>query len=66
MSRPDMSTVPGEFGPTKNFSFQDNQVIGNSLKTETYKNISHGKSSDLVIYITLIRKNRVMKSTIIN
>ena len=32
-----MSTVPGEFSPTKNFSFQDNQVIGNSMKTKTYK-----------------------------
>ena len=32
-----MSTVPGEFSPTKNFSFQDNQVIGNSLKTKTCK-----------------------------
>ena len=32
-----MSTVPGEFSPTKNFSFQDNQVIGNSLKTKTYR-----------------------------
>ena len=37
MSRPDMSTVPGEFAPTKNFSFQDNQVIGNSLKTKTHR-----------------------------